>query len=80
MSDNPFAASNGWREISARKAAALCKEHDLANWVIRKNLRGRGLPRLGHEVGLMIDGVTYWLANEGGRYFFKHPDYVKETP
>lgn len=75
---NPFAASGGWRKLSRAEAVALCKKHDLANWIIRKNLHGRGLPRLGHEVGLMIDGVTYWLANEGGSYYFKHPEYEKE--
>lgn len=72
---NPFSADHAYRPISANRAVRLMKRVDPGLCVIRKGIYGRVLPRLGHEVRLDIDGASYWLCNEAGTYYFKHPDY-----
>ena len=83
---NPFSAAGAYRRITKEDALYLCLAYDKHNLQLRADLRGakwpeslpgmrKGLPRMGHEVGLKIEGREYWLANESGDYYFKHPDY-----
>lgn len=71
MSANPFSAQGVYRPLSAARALDLVYRSEKP----RPNVAGKWLPAPGFEKGLVFDGQTYWLANEAGTYYFKHPDY-----